>query len=111
MFRIARGARAKGVRTAVGSNTFAPHWDYFKEEIGLDREIDALYASHLMGVAKPDVRFWQYIMEKEGVSPENTQFIDDREENVLAAQSLGIDAFHYEDDMALSAKFRAYLEA
>ncbi len=111
MFAIAAGARKRGVRTAVGSNTFAPHWDGFKTEIGLERDIDALYASHLIGYAKPDVRFWQYIMEKEGFTPEETLFIDDREENVEAARSIGIDAFLYEDNNSLSEKFRFFLEA
>ena len=91
--------RAKGHRCVVGSNTFKPHWDHcYKVFPRMMNSFDSLYASHLIHIAKPDKAFWRYILKKEGYSPEETVFIDDRTENIESAASLGIETFQYLKD-------------
>jgi FMN phosphatase YigB (HAD superfamily) len=43
-------------------------------------------------MAKPDPAIYRYTLEKLGVRPEETLFIDDRQENVEAATALGMKA-------------------
>ena len=50
----------------------------------------AVYASHIIGQAKPDAEFWTEILAAEKVSPERTFFVDDMEANIEAARKLGI---------------------
>jgi len=83
-------------RVVCGTNTIAPHWCRSITRGDYDC-FHAVYASHLMGCAKPDHRFWQYILEKENYGPEDTVFIDDFPENVRAAEMLGISSVLYED--------------
>ncbi len=96
MLNVVARLREKGHRVVVGSNTFAPHWDYvYRYYPELVNSFDALYASHLIHIAKPFTAFWRYIIEKEGFKPEATVFIDDREENIESAKGLGINTFQY----------------
>lgn len=113
MISISDKLRESGHRTAVASNTFRPHWEYIlamKERPA--SHFDSLYASHLIGRAKPDAAFYEYIMDKEGYKAEDTVFIDDRMENIEAAERLGIRAYNYlgDDEEALSF-FRRYIDA
>ncbi len=90
--RIAR----HGVRLALLSN--APH-----DIAGVLRRspllapFDALFFSCDLGACKPDPAVYTHVLTTLGTAPEETVFVDDREENVVAAKRLGIDAHHFSD--------------
>ena len=52
--------------------------------------MDACYLSYKLKVMKPDVAFFQKVLEAEQVNPDETLFLDDGPRNVEAAASLGI---------------------
>ena len=62
-----------------------------------------------LGLVKPDPRIFQVAIEKAGVDPSEILFIDDREENVLAAQALGINGIVYTDFTLLRQELSKYL--
>ncbi len=98
--------RARGDIAVIGSNTFAPHWDYMKiayKEI--PEHFDRLYASHLMHISKPVKAFWEYIMKEEDATSDETYFIDDKKENIEAAESLGIKCFEFLGDNGALKEF------
>ncbi|HOV63461.1 MAG TPA: HAD-IA family hydrolase [Spirochaetia bacterium] len=97
--------RETGKRVVCGTNTYDSHYRYL-EEHGFFRYFDTVYASHLMGVSKPDPEFFLRILESEHVSPEDTLFIDDYLENVRAALSLGMRALHYTEDTETDDLYR-----
>jgi len=81
-----------GARVVAGTNTITPHYNVHLQKG--DYEIfDAVYASHLMGLAKPDPHFYTYILDREGCSPDQALFVDDVPANVEAAEKLGIHSF------------------
>ena len=83
-------------RVVVGTNTISPHYRLHLQKG--DYEIfDAVYASHLMGLAKPDPAFYTYILDQEGCSAEQAVSIDDVQANVEAAGRLGIRAIVFTD--------------
>lgn len=87
--------KAKGLRLVVLSNTYAGHWD--KSVEGNDLAIfDAWYASHLIGMHKPDREIFTYVLDKEGIRPDAAVFIDDNAENVRSANTLGFHAWQYQ---------------
>lgn len=99
ILRLCDDLRRNGNRVVVGSNTFAPHWAYvWKMPSRPLMHFDALYASHLIHIAKPEPEFWQFICRSEHSAPEETVFIDDLEENCNAASSIGINTFLYKGD-------------
>lgn len=82
----------KQARVVAGTNTITPHYELHLQK-GDYQIFDAVYASHLMGLAKPDPAFYSYILDKERCSPEQAVFIDDVQTNVQAAETIGIRSF------------------
>lgn len=56
---------------------------------------EALFFSAELGICKPDSGIYEQVLHELGSAAERTAFVDDREENVLAAKRLGIVAHHY----------------
>ena len=81
----------KNHRVVCGTNTIDSHWENHMER-GDYSYFDQTYASNKIGLAKPDPKFWQTIMQAEGYAPEETFFTDDRLDNIEAARALGINA-------------------
>lgn len=83
------------------SNTNVIHYDLYVRDLQLRfgyHEFDELfhksYFSFAEHLEKPDPRFFELILDHEGLSPEETLFIDDTEKNIKVAQSLGIRTYH-----------------
>lgn len=90
----------KNFRIVCGTNTVRIHYQIHLKQ-GDYSIFDHVYASHLLGIAKPDPRFYQYIIDKENTTKVRTIFIDDTLENVTAAQSMGIRSIHFVDRYSL----------
>lgn len=111
---LIQSLRSEGKRVVCASNTILSHWEIL-EEMGALALFDKAYASHEMGLSKPSIQFYTSILEAEGVSAEQSFFIDDRKDNIQSSRSLGIASLLYADlpsgtkDERLSRVFRGYL--
>ena len=92
-------------RVVCGTNTVEPHFRYL-ENRGDYQLFHAVYASNQIGYSKPSAEFFQYILAHEGALPQETVFIDDTLENVVAAEALGITAIHYTNPLALVERLK-----
>ncbi len=101
--------KAAGYRVVAGTNTIDDHYRYHTERGDLDI-FDAVYASHHMGLAKPDPAFYQHILDAESVAPDRSMFFDDKNENVDAARSLGITAFRFTDCRTLRVNLASQID-
>lgn len=110
MYELVGQLRAAGHRVVAGTNTIAPHYLVHSErdDYGV---FDRVYASHLLKAAKPDARFWELILEAEGVKPEEALFVDDVPDYVAAAAALGINAVSYDDFRTVKAAVKGALQA
>jgi putative hydrolase of the HAD superfamily len=63
--------------------------------------------SHRLGMAKPDAAIYRHAAEGLGVPPAEILFVDDREENIAAAQAAGMNAIQYRDHAAFEQAMRA----
>jgi putative hydrolase of the HAD superfamily len=106
--RIIRSTKTRG-RVVCGTNVIASHYDWLLDK-GRYGIFDGVYASHLMGLRKPDPKFWLHILEAEGMPPEETFFIDDLEENVEVARDIGITShlFSGADGLSLALEGLVY---
>ncbi len=52
------------------------------------------FYSHEMGMRKPDPQIYIQALTEAGLVPEETLFIDDMEENIVAAQTIGMKGLH-----------------
>ena len=83
--------RLKGrYRLAIGSNTDVLHYARGMEVQPVLGQFDDVLVSYELGYCKPDAEFFQRGLEKLSASPEECVFIDDRQDNVDAANSMGI---------------------
>lgn len=93
------------VRCVVASNY--PAWIAELEAGLLAGRFDAVYASHHLGVRKPDADFFRELLRRTRTAPEELLFVDDRRVNVEAARQLGIPAHHFDDVALLAERLRA----
>jgi putative hydrolase of the HAD superfamily len=63
--------------------------------LGLDRELDAVFSSHELGVAKPDPRVFALVCARLEREPGQCRFVDDTAGHVAAARAAGLSAHHY----------------
>ncbi|TLX71670.1 HAD family phosphatase [Labilibacter sediminis] len=95
------------------SNTNAIHVkrysEVLKEKLGLDNGLSDLfeevYYSHEVGMKKPDVKIFKYLMEENKLKPSETLFIDNSIQNIDAAKSLGLKTIQLIDGCLLSSLF------
>ena len=62
--------------------------------------------SHRLGIAKPDAAIYRHAVEGLGVPAGEILFIDDREENILAARAAGMVAVQYAGHAQFVAEMR-----
>src|SRR5690242_9758445 len=65
---------------------------------------DRFIFSHRFRTAKPDPEMFYRALDVLGALPQQVAFIDDLNENVVAARNLGILAFQYHDSLSLIAE-------
>jgi len=94
-----------GTRLALLSNAGRDFGSYFRHGT-LGDLFEQVFVSGELGTIKPDAAIFEHVLEALGVAPEQTVFIDNKEENVRGAEALGI-AGHV---FTTSADLRAYLE-
>lgn len=58
---------------------------------------DGILVSGKEKLIKPDVKIFEMMMERFGLKPENSLFIDDNEKNVEASRKFGITTIHYKN--------------
>ena len=69
-----------------------------------------VFISANMHIAKPDIDFYNYITEKLGYSPKEVLFVDDRIENVEAAQKAQMNGLLIKKDDDVFDKICEYLQ-
>ena len=98
-----RALRARGLRTAIVSNcdhSTRPIVD----ELGLEREADAVVLSFEVGVAKPDAGIYRAALDALGARPEEAVFVDDQAWYCEGAEAIGIRSFMIEREDAAPAE-------
>jgi putative hydrolase of the HAD superfamily len=102
LLQYIRQLRRLGLKTAILSNSTT---ELYAETTRrrLDSIFDVILCSEDAGVAKPDPKIYQIMLDHLGITPSQAVFIDDRDYNVRGAESLGLTGFVYEDLRGLRA--------
>jgi putative hydrolase of the HAD superfamily len=85
----ARQLRQAGLRTAILSNMPVPVRDAVERCEWLP-EFDCRTYSCDLRITKPSPEIYQHCLAKLGIAPSETLFLDDRPENIRAAEALGV---------------------
>lgn len=97
--------RGKGaVRLAAISNEARELTGYRIEHFCLERYFDAFFVSCFLGLRKPDPRIFMLVLDVLQLRPEETAFVDDRQENCDSARNLGMHAIPFCGEASLAAE-------
>ena len=86
--------KARGIRTALVTNTEVPTREFYHEK---DYPFDAAVFSCDEGSAKPDDGIYRAALTRLSVSAAESAFIDDKPENIRAAETLGMRGILFTD--------------
>lgn len=84
--------RGRGVRTILATNQSHERAEWMQASLGYEAHLDEQFYSNELGLAKPDPAFFTAICDAIGLDPADALFIDDRDENVAAARTVGLRA-------------------
>lgn len=79
------------------SNASEDFYTYFTKHFDLDF-FDGCVVSADIHIIKPDERIYRYLLGKYNLKAEECLFIDDREDNVKGAESIGIKGFLFRNN-------------
>ena len=99
--------RGLGLKTAVLSNTIEAHVTHNRAR-GLYAPFDVVVFSNEVGMSKPGRAIFRHTLELLGLQerPEAAFFVDDLEENVRAANEVGLRGIHFKDAAQLAEEVR-----
>ncbi|MFT3949367.1 MAG: HAD family phosphatase [Agriterribacter sp.] len=88
-------------RLFLFSNTNAIHLDKFRKiysssfnNASFDDHFEKAYYSQVLGMRKPDVESYKYIIDEQGLDASRTLFIDDSALNIEGAKAAGLQGVH-----------------
>ncbi|WP_320111286.1 HAD family phosphatase [Draconibacterium orientale] len=102
---------SKNYNLYLFSNTNQIHIDRLLTEFKTQHGIDfpslfkTVYYSHEIHDRKPEVSAYEKVIALSGVNPEETLFIDDLENNIVAAQKAGLKTFWLQNGMEMTELF------
>ncbi|MFA4944988.1 MAG: HAD family phosphatase [Lentisphaeria bacterium] len=97
---------APQVRLGILSNTDMIHWHAILEQFDYVRIPPVRVLSYEVGLMKPDPRIYRLAVERLGVAPAETLFIDDLPENVAGARQAGLRAVPFTTRAELCRELR-----
>jgi putative hydrolase of the HAD superfamily len=83
------------------SNTNELHIDFVRTNYRVLDYFDHHVLSYEVGSLKPERKIFEYAIAVSGHEPEALFFIDDREENIVAARQLGMHAHQFKTELQL----------
>lgn len=96
------------------SNTNSIHQEKFLREVNKANNISfnnlfqKAYYSHKIGIRKPNAEVFEFVLNDSCLVSQETLFVDDSLENLKAAESVGIQTYHINDDNTLKLLFKSY---
>lgn len=94
MHELVRQLRSCGIRTALLSNSWGNNYPWDE----LDDLFEFAVISAEVGMRKPDPDIYQLALQRLGIPPQRTVFVDDGRPNTEAAQHLGMHAILHTDN-------------
>lgn len=89
----------------IRSDDFAPDGKPFHAYF------DQLYVSCDIGLSKPDPAIYQYVLDDKGMVASETVFVDDRRQNLVGAEQVGMKTFFVEDSEHWTDDLCGYIES
>ncbi len=104
--KIIEKLRAKGYKLGLLS-VHAKEWiAHLETKYDYHKHFHQVMYSYQVGVSKPDPQAFKLILESLQVKPTETLFVDDSEENLETAKSLGMHTIHFKNAKELKKELQ-----
>lgn len=90
---VVKKVRKLGIKTCICTNNYPTRINALDKKFNFLNDFDVQVFSYHVGAMKPDLKIFETLIEKSGCQPNEIIFADDKQSNVDAALSLGINAF------------------
>lgn len=84
--------KSNGIKVYLASDNEKYRAEYVRNEMGLESRFDGVFFSCDLGFKKSQPEFFQEVLKKLGINPQDLAFWDDDSKNVEVAKSLGLQA-------------------
>ncbi len=101
---LERLASEKKHRLLALSNWSAETFHFARERFQFLKRFESILVSGEEKLIKPDPRFFNLLVERHQVVPQNAVFIDDVERNIKGAAKLGFQTIHFQNSEQLQRK-------
>jgi glucose-1-phosphatase len=107
MLNLAKSMKNKH-KLIILSNDTVDWMDAKKEKFNLLNIFEKIYCSGNMGIAKPNKEIFEYVLKDLNIKPGELLFIDNQENNIEAANSLGIKTILFVDEISFKNKIKLF---
>ncbi|MBQ7191770.1 MAG: HAD family phosphatase [Paludibacteraceae bacterium] len=90
--------KQKGYNIYILSNINELHVDWTMQHCPVLRQMDGLFFSNEIHLAKPDPRCYDYVLQHTDILPQETLYIDDLLPNINAGKQAGLQTWHVQND-------------
>lgn len=109
MYELIEELKARGIGVMLLTNVSKQYAEVLEQRGHYD-PFELKLLSYETGLWKPDAAIYLHALEKANVRPEEAVFIDDQEQNVVAAQKLGIHGILFENLEQIKSKLEELIE-
>ncbi len=93
------------------SNVDSSHINFIDHNFPYVRYIKRRILSYKVKAIKPDKKIYRHLIQKTGVNPSESIFVDDKKENILSARKLGFNAIHYTSHKRFLREFNKLMKS
>ena len=112
MLDLMRELRDRGFRMAILTNNVREWEELWRSKLPLDEIFELIVDSGWVGMRKPQPEIYQLTVKRlgDGLEPAECLFVDDNEQNVEAAQALGMTAIRFHSNEQAIGEIMAALD-
>jgi len=101
MLELVTELKAAGFRLYGLTNWWEELYHHAPEKIAAIQLMDGVVVSGIEKYAKPDPQIYQILINRFDINPATSVFVDDRADNITAAENLGFTGILFSDEPAL----------
>lgn len=98
-----------GYKVYILSNYSRRCFEQCKTQLDAVKLADGMIFSFQEKLIKPDSAIYKVLLERYGIDPSNSVFIDDREDNIMTARSLGMNGIVFKSKEQVEADLTALI--
>lgn len=102
--------KGMGYHTYLLSNYHEKAFQFVSKRNRFLHDVDGMVLSYEVNLLKPEPGIYHVLLDRYAILPEETVFIDDSENNVVGAKSVGIYGIHYTDHESLKMNLSRLLQ-